>query len=289
MDRAVFLDRDNTLIADPGYLSEPSAVELLSGAPEALRLLAEAGFKLVLVTNQSGIARGLLDETQLAAIHAELSRQLAEGGARLDAVYYCPYHPDGTVERFARESDERKPSPGMLLRAGREMKLDLAASWMIGDRPRDILAGRSAGCRTVRVLTGGQEAGEEEVEADFTCPTLLDAARLIVARAERTAPPAPAAPAATRSVSDSELLAELVQLTRQQARRDSQEEFSVTRLLAGVFQGVALLSLAVAMFRFLPIDSPGREPDAFYGAMGWFSMAAVLQLAALGFLLAGRR
>ncbi len=183
MDRAVFLDRDDTLIADPGYLADPAAVRLLDGAAEALRLLAGAGYRLILITNQSGIARGLLDEAQLEAIHAELAGQLAAAGAHLDGIYYCPYHPEGTVERFSRESDERKPGPGMLLRAAREMELDLSASWMVGDRSRDILAGRRAGCRTVRVLTGEAEAAAGEIQADFTCDSVLDAARLIVAEA----------------------------------------------------------------------------------------------------------
>ncbi|MFW6154152.1 MAG: D-glycero-alpha-D-manno-heptose-1,7-bisphosphate 7-phosphatase [Planctomycetota bacterium] len=292
MDRAVFLDRDNTLIADPGYLADPAGVELLPDVGEALRLLAGAGFKLVVVTNQSGIARGILDETQLQAIHAELSRQLAAAGARLDAVYYCPYHPEGTVERFTRESDERKPSPGMLLRAAREMKLDLSASWMVGDRPRDVLAGREAGCRTIRVLTGEGDEGEQKIEAEFTCSHLLDAAGLIVDDAGRTDPPGPAgapAVASPSSMTDSEMLAELVRLTRHLVRHDSQEDFSVSKLVAFVFQGVALLALGVGLVRFLLIASPNQEPDAFFTAMGWFLLAAVLQLVAVGFLLTGRR
>lgn len=179
-ERAVFLDRDNTLIDDPGYLSDPEGVHLLPGVEQALKLLAAAGYKLVVVTNQSGIARGMLTEATLARIHNAMRRKLSERGAYLDAIYYCPYHPDGTVEEFAADSEERKPRPGMLLRAGREMDLDLAGSWMVGDSPRDVGAGQQAGCRTVRIRQPEALAdGDEEFEADYTVRNLLEAARII--------------------------------------------------------------------------------------------------------------
>lgn len=181
-NKAVFMDRDHTLIEDPGYLSDPSAVRLLPGVELALKSLAQAGYKLVVVTNQSGVARGLLTEETLERIHDELRRQLAERGARLDAIYYCPYHAEGTVEEYARESDLRKPQPGMILKAARELEIDPASSWMVGDSPRDVECGQRAGCRTVRLRVRGDaaEAEDEDVQADYTVRNLVDAARVIL-------------------------------------------------------------------------------------------------------------
>lgn len=183
-NKAVFLDRDNTIIEDPGYLTDPDAIRLLPGAELALKSFMQAGYKTVVVSNQSGIARGLLTEEQLKAIHDRLLEMLAAKGARLDEICYCPYHPDGSVERYAIESDLRKPRPGMLLRAAREMEIDLTASWMIGDSPRDIEAGQRAGCRTIRVRaphgTHPGEASDEDVQADYTVRNLVEAARVIL-------------------------------------------------------------------------------------------------------------
>ncbi len=184
--RAVFLDRDHTIIEDPGYINDPSKVHLLPGVGTALKMLAGAGYTLVVVTNQSGIARGLLTEETLAKIHDELQRQLTEHGVKLDAFYYCPFHPQGVVERYTMDSDCRKPKPGMLLRAAAEMGIDLARSWMVGDSPRDIEAGQRAGCRTIRLrLAEGDEpqigeASDEDVQADFTVRNLVEAAKIIV-------------------------------------------------------------------------------------------------------------
>jgi len=190
VNKAVFLDRDNTIIQDPGYLSDPAAVKLLPGVELAIKSLRQAGYKIVVVTNQSGIARGLLTQEALERIHTEMQRQLAEKSAHLDAIYYCPYHPEGTVEAYAVESDLRKPRPGMLLKAAHELDIDLPSSWMVGDGPRDIEAGQRAGCRTIRVrlpdrqpLPGEQE--DEDVEADFTLRNLVEAARVILREDKR--------------------------------------------------------------------------------------------------------
>ncbi len=201
-NKAIFLDRDNTVIEDPGYLSDPDAVKLLPGVELALKSLSQAGYKLVVVTNQSGVARGLITEDGLQRIHAEVRRQLAEHGVHLDAIEYCPYHPEGTVEQYAKDSELRKPRPGMLLKAAAELDIDLHRSWMIGDSGRDIEAGQRAGCRTIRIRgrethqPGEQE--DEDVQPDFTARNLVDAARL-VARESLTPtapPPAGAAPPA---------------------------------------------------------------------------------------------
>lgn len=178
--KAVFLDRDGTLIEDPGYLADPAGVKLMPGAADALSSLADAGYRLVVVTNQSGVARGLLSEETLRAVHDELRRQLITEGVRLDGVYDCPYHPQAPIARYRADSDLRKPRPGMLLQAARELDLDLPASWMIGDSGRDIEAGRRAGCRTIRLPAGGPDAPGGDVQADYTAPDLPSAARLIL-------------------------------------------------------------------------------------------------------------
>jgi len=190
--KAVFLDRDNTLIEDPGYISDPKVVTLLPGVELALKSLTQCGYKLVVVTNQSGVARGLLTEETLEKIHSELRRQLSDRGAHLDAIYYCPFHPEGTIEEYAKESDLRKPQAGMLELGAKELDIDLSQSWMVGDSARDIEAGQRAGCKTIRVrsrpdhhATPGLE-DDEDVQADYTVRNLVDAARVIL-RAPRQA------------------------------------------------------------------------------------------------------
>jgi D-glycero-D-manno-heptose 1,7-bisphosphate phosphatase len=180
--RAVFLDRDDTLIHDPGYIAQPQQVRLKAGAADALRRLAAAGWRLVVATNQSGIARGLLTERQLAEIHDELRRQLADGGAAVDAIYYSPYHPEGVVEAYRKATDCRKPGPGMLLRAAREMDLDLAASWMIGDSLRDTRAGKAAGCRTILLASALPQGCSQEDVPTALAPDLPAAADIVLSR-----------------------------------------------------------------------------------------------------------
>ncbi|MCK5113257.1 MAG: HAD family hydrolase [Phycisphaerae bacterium] len=193
--KAVFLDRDGTIIDDSGYLSDPAGVHLLPGVDLAIKSLRSAGYKIVVVTNQSGVARGMLTEAALEEIHSTLRNQLAEKGAVLDAIYYCPYHPDGSVDKYASESDHRKPEPGMLLLAGKELDLDLEQSWMVGDAGRDVGAGQKAGTRTVRirhhhdddVMHHGEET-LEEFQADFTSRNLVEAAKIILQNQESQSP-----------------------------------------------------------------------------------------------------
>ena len=148
-------------------------MRLLPGAAEALRRLRQAGFARVLVTNQSAIARGMLTVERLAEIHAELERQLAESGASIDGIYYCPAAPAGD-DRTVVECPDRKPGPGMLLTRAAEMGLDLAASWMVGDLISDVLAGLNAGCRSILVRSG-QTAPSEVATATADGPTLVAA------------------------------------------------------------------------------------------------------------------
>jgi D,D-heptose 1,7-bisphosphate phosphatase len=179
---AVFLDRDGTLIEHVPYLSDPAAVRLLPGAAEALKRLHRAGFAVVLVTNQSAIGRGMLTEDRLDQIHTEMRRQLAACGATIDAIYYCPVAPVGD-DRSVVEHPDRKPGPGMLLRAALDLKLDLAASWMVGDLISDVFAGLNAGCRSI-LLESGQFLPEDANSVDgraLILPDLATAANIILA------------------------------------------------------------------------------------------------------------
>jgi D-glycero-D-manno-heptose 1,7-bisphosphate phosphatase len=150
--RAVFLDRDGTINAEQGYLYRAEDCRFLPGVKEAVKRLNGAGFLVVVVTNQSGIARGYYTETDLEKLHRYMEKEFADSGARIDGWYYCPHHPDFPVESEA--CDCRKPLPGMLLIAAEELGIDLSSSWMVGDKSADVEAGIAAGCRTILVRTG---------------------------------------------------------------------------------------------------------------------------------------
>jgi D-glycero-D-manno-heptose 1,7-bisphosphate phosphatase len=145
------LDRDGTLIEDREYLRDPAGVRLLPGVADGLRRLREAGFVLVVATNQSGIGRGMFGEAEYQRVNTEMMKRLEAEGATLDAVYHCPAAPtEGEAEH-----PDRKPAPGMFLRAAVELDLDMSGSWVIGDSLRDLVAGRAAGCRAgILVRTG---------------------------------------------------------------------------------------------------------------------------------------
>jgi D-glycero-D-manno-heptose 1,7-bisphosphate phosphatase len=172
---AVFVDRDNTLIHDPGYLRDPEQVKLLPGSADAIRRLRIAGWPIIVVSNQSGVARGYLTEKDVAAIHERMIGLLESEGSGVDAIYYCPYldGAEAICPEYRKDSDLRKPKPGMLLLAAREHGLDLARSWMIGDGERDVQAGKSAGCRTI-LLCNQRPASSltDHVAADL--PTAAD-------------------------------------------------------------------------------------------------------------------
>jgi D-glycero-D-manno-heptose 1,7-bisphosphate phosphatase len=166
--RCVFLDSDGTLIEHVHYLSDPRDVRLLPGAATSLQRLHEVGYACVVVTNQSQIGRGWMAEDRLYEIHDEMSRQLAGLGDWVDAIYYSPEAP-ACDDRTVFEHGDRKPGPGMLRRAARDMGLDLAASWMVGDMISDVLAGINAGCRgSVLVRTGkGLSVNEAHVADEY--------------------------------------------------------------------------------------------------------------------------
>jgi D-glycero-D-manno-heptose 1,7-bisphosphate phosphatase len=152
----VFLDRDGTLTLPYHHPTRPEHLVPSDGIVEPLRRLADVGVALVIVTNQSVLARGLLTGDGFAAAQSSFERKLAEAGVHFDGVYHCPHHPDGVVAALAVRCGCRKPEPGMLLRAAAEHGVDLARSWMVGDQPSDVEAGRRAGCRTVLIGQPGQ-------------------------------------------------------------------------------------------------------------------------------------
>lgn len=185
--RAVFLDRDGTLTVEGEWITKHEHLVLVPGAAEAVRALSDAGFFVVMVTNQSAVARGLIDEGELDAIHAELARMLAAEGARLDATYHCPHHPTEGLGAWRKDCECRKPKPGMTLRAAREHDLDLERSFTVGDAARDLEAGWTAGTRGVLVRTG---KGPKELDVllargetpDHVADDVLAAARWILAQ-----------------------------------------------------------------------------------------------------------
>ncbi|MHB8730458.1 MAG: D-glycero-alpha-D-manno-heptose-1,7-bisphosphate 7-phosphatase [bacterium] len=167
--RAVFVDRDGVLIKEVNHLTASSQIEILPGVPESLRRLRDAGWAVVVITNQSVVARGMVTEAGLREIHRALESQLRSRGATLDAIYYCPHHPEGAVASYRVACDCRKPAPGLLLRAAADLGIDLGASVMVGDAPSDIEAGRRAGCRTVLLRAAGETgaSGADHVAADL--------------------------------------------------------------------------------------------------------------------------
>jgi len=175
---AVFLDRDDTIIRDKNYPSDPDEVELLPGAAEAIRLLNDRGIPVIVITNQSGVARGIFDEARLDLIHRRLRELLAERRAVIDGIYSCPHHPDGSVERYAVSCSCRKPEPGLLLRAAQDFDLDLAGSYMVGDKPLDSETIHRVGGKGV--LIGGSGDDRMSREPDYRAQDLLHAVRWIL-------------------------------------------------------------------------------------------------------------
>jgi D-glycero-D-manno-heptose 1,7-bisphosphate phosphatase len=183
---AVFLDRDGTLIEDVGYLHRLDQMALFPWTIESVRALNRAGLPVVVITNQSGIARGMFDEAFVEETHRHLSARLAAGGARIDAYYYCPHHPAGKVEAYTRQCDCRKPARGMVDRAARDLGLDPSRSFVVGDTWLDVGVARAVGARGILVRTGGgafhEDRGSTETTADAVVDNLAAAASWILTR-----------------------------------------------------------------------------------------------------------
>lgn len=194
---AVFLDRDDTLIrcddvAPGGDLGDPGLVALLPGVLEGCRALKHAGFPLIVVSNQGGVARGLYTTADVDRVNARVNDLLGGPHGIIDAFYYCPYHPRGTVPEFAREHPWRKPRPGMYHQAARDHNIDLARSWSIGDRLRDCLAAKRAGCRTIllpeppyRLVAEPNPDEPPESFIDFRAASFADAVNIVLRESGR--------------------------------------------------------------------------------------------------------
>ncbi|MBI5471795.1 MAG: HAD family hydrolase [Ignavibacteriae bacterium] len=184
-----FLDRDGTLNVEVDFLRTPDQLQVYPGAARAVRKLNDRKITTCVISNQSGIARGYLSEANLIPIHAKLREEMLNEGATLDRIYYCPHHPTSGIEPYNIDCDCRKPKPGMLRRAERELGIDLARSFVVGDSVVDMQAGNTVGATTILVQTGYGEASLrtctlEEIPVDFVAPTVVEAIDFILDNVE---------------------------------------------------------------------------------------------------------
>jgi D,D-heptose 1,7-bisphosphate phosphatase len=323
-DKAIFLDRDNTLIEDPGYISDPDQVKLLEGVAETLNALRAMGYKLVVVSNQSAVARGIVTEEVLAQIHKRLEQLIVEEGASLDRIYYCPYHPNGAIPKYRRDSDMRKPNPGMLLEASRDMDIDLAESWMVGNDAGDVEAGSRAGCKTILLDSRGRVRLEPgRPGPDYRAVNLKEVVNIVKmhnrsAQKQQTAPlpteppitpqsveepqqqipqqpipqqpipkeespqqqPEPQQPDTQKTdepLTNEQLLQGIFDQLKLMRRTSMFGEFSTSRLIAGIIQGLVFFCLLVSIWFLM---SPAKELNPVLISLGF---AILLQIMALTF------
>lgn len=188
MKRAVFLDRDGTVSEEVGYVNHVGRFRLIPRAAQGIRCINESDYLAVLVTNQAGVARGYFKESLVIAVHERLEELLAENGAHLDGIYYCPHHPTAGEPPYRQDCDCRKPKPGMVLAAQRDLNIDVAQSFMVGDKHSDITFAQSVGMQGVLVKTGYGLGEIEQWSAEWTeqpdqiCEDLLDAVEWILSR-----------------------------------------------------------------------------------------------------------
>ena len=180
--RAVFLDKDGTLIEDVPYNVDPNRIQLTQGALEGLHLLYTSGHQLIVITNQSGVARGYFSESALVAVEERIRQMLLEVGVQLAGFYYCPHHPNGVVADYAIACSCRKPEPGLLIRAAADYSIDLAQSWFIGDILNDVEAGCRVGCKTILINNGNETEWQLSPQRlpDYIVADLAEAAQVIV-------------------------------------------------------------------------------------------------------------
>ncbi len=311
-NKAVFLDRDDTLIDDPGYISDPDQVKLLDGVAEALIELRKMGYKLIVVSNQSAVARGIVTEKVLSKIHERLEKLLAQEGAKLDKIYYCPYHPDGVIEKYRKESGHRKPGSGMIVSAAQDMDIDLANSWVVGDSDRDIQAGRNANCTTILLenTTHSRDPQGALFEPDYRAVNMKEVVNIIkkhnrmakdmeIQQGQQTQTAKTIEsimPLRTAEKVESEfetstgeeqnktdkLLAEILDQLRRNQRTEMFGEFRVTRMVAGIIQIVVLFCMLISAWLLM---SPTRSTDSVLISLGF---AAVLQVMSLTFFIMQR-
>ena len=182
MNRAVFLDRDGVIVEDPYYTYRTDQLKLIPGSAKAIRLLNENNFITVVVTNQAGIAKGYFTEEDTISFNQSMKQKLMEHDAHIDAIYYCPHHPDAKIEKYKIDCDCRKPKPGMLKDAEKDFNIDLRRSFIIGDRLSDIDAGKCVGCKTIMVLTGYGKKKKKNNRIDYIAQNLYDAITKILKR-----------------------------------------------------------------------------------------------------------
>lgn len=271
--KAIFFDRDNTLIANDGYLGDPSAVRLIEGAADAIACGRSLGFAIIIISNQSGVARGMFDEAAVQAVNTRMEQLLIEQNpaAVIDHHEFCPFHPDGVIEQYRRDSELRKPKAGMIYRAREALALDLQGSWVIGDTFRDVEAGRSAGCKTILfshpTIAPSPDANiKTNSRPDYTCTTLAQAMDFIEQSetnkpAVHLPPRIEGGPAMKLSQTDndeSRLQTTLEQLLIEfkRANPPRHADFSVSRLLAGIVQ---IIVIAVLLIAYLNTGSVGTQ------------------------------
>jgi len=188
LNKAVFLDRDGVINEDPPhYAHRIDQLRLINGSGPAIKMLNIAQFKVIVIRNQSGVAKGLYKEDAVKIFNNEMIRQLGHFDAHVDAIYYCPHHPEATIKKYKIDCDCRKPKPGMILNGGKNFNIDFKASFLVGDKWSDIEAGQSVGCKTILVKTGhGQEEYERDQHpVDYVTADLFDAVRYFILREQK--------------------------------------------------------------------------------------------------------
>lgn len=296
VEAAIFLDRDNTLIENDDDLGDPDGVHLCPGVSRGLQELRNAGYRLVVVTNQGGVARGAYSEADVDAVHQRIAALVDETSNEVGLIerfYYCPFHPEADLEEYRRDHSWRKPHPGMLIQAAHDMQLDLARSWMIGDQARDVQAGRSAGCRTA--LVNPDEKISIEAKPTYAGKTFPEAVDFIL-KQKTNAPEAPAnmngqstslaSPEstplalsnATNTDSDVGMLRRTIHDLTEELRseRMRRAEFTPLKMAASFCQ---LLAVLLAMLGLLQV---GGELEVF---TKWMIGAGLMQLMTMTMLL----
>jgi D-glycero-D-manno-heptose 1,7-bisphosphate phosphatase len=301
VQRAVFLDRDNTLIANDGDLGDPAAVRLLDGVAPGLLSLREAGYRLIVVTNQGGVARGAFGEADVDAVHQRIAALVDEttpSGEVIDRFYYCPYHPQAALKDYRRDHPWRKPHPGMLLQAARDLDLDLRQCWMVGDQERDITAGRSAGCRTI--LLASQErhmSGTAPTLAVTSFPQAVGAilrsngAPTEAMGAAAPTPPVPSTPPPPARSSGPPTTAPTNKPAEglHRAVTELTEEIRVSRMRGGEFTAMRLAAALCQLLAMLMAFMGLLHLSSFEDFMRWMIGAMLAQLFTIADLLADSR
>jgi len=185
LNKAIFIDRDGTLIEDRGYICDFIQVNIFPFSFEAVKVINENGFKVIVITNQSSIARGICTEYQVQKLHNKMEELFRSNGAIINAFYYCPFYELGVIEKYKKRDECRKPLPGMILKAAKDLNIDLNESFMLGDNIKDVIAGRKANCKTILVKTGNWSKTKKDlklikIKPDFIADNVLKASMKVV-------------------------------------------------------------------------------------------------------------